>query len=54
MSGAGKAVVSKILANERAAAALQTTMERAAQAAAAKEATQSEFRPGGGLPTSTD
>ncbi len=54
MAGAGKAVVSKILANERAAAALQTTIEQAAQAAAAKEATQSEFRPGGGLPTSTD
>jgi hypothetical protein len=54
MAGASQAVVSKILANEKAAAALQTTMEQAAQAAAASEEKQSEFRPGGGLPTSVD
>jgi hypothetical protein len=53
MAGASQAVVSKILANDKAAAALQTTMEQAAQAAATKEK-QSEFRPGGGLPTSAD
>ena len=54
MAGASQAVVSKILANDKAAAAMQTTMEQAAEAAAAKEAKQSEFRPGGGLPTSVD
>jgi limonene 1,2-monooxygenase len=54
MAGASQAVVSKILANEKAAAAMQTTMEQAAQAAAAKEEMQSEFRPGGGLPSSLD
>ena len=54
MAGASQAVVSKILANEKAAAAMQTTMEQAAQAEAGKEATQSEFRPGGGLPSSVD
>jgi limonene 1,2-monooxygenase len=54
MAGASQAVVSKILANDKAAAALQTTMEQAAQAAAAKKEQQSEFRPGGGLPTSVD
>jgi limonene 1,2-monooxygenase len=54
MAGASQAVVSKILANEKAAAALQTTMEQSAQAAAAKQEQQSEFRPGGGLPTSVD
>ena len=36
MAGASKAVVSKILENEKAAAALATTMEQAAQAAADK------------------
>ncbi len=53
MAGASQAVVSKILAHEGAAAAMQVSMEQAAQAAAAQEAKQSEFRPGGGLPTST-
>ena len=53
MAGASKVVVSKILANDKAAAAMATTMEQAAQAAAAKEAKQSEFRPGGGLPGRT-
>jgi len=50
MDGASKAVVSKILAHEGAAAAMQVTMEQAAQAAAEKER-QSEFRPGPGVPT---
>ena len=51
MAGASRAVVSKILENDRAAAALATTMEQAAQAAASKESTVSEFRPGAGVPT---
>ena len=51
MAGASKAVVSKILENERAAAALATTMEQAAQAAADKDSKVSEFRPGAGVPT---
>jgi len=54
MAGASKAVVSKILANDKAAAALKTTMEQAAQAAASKQEKQSEFRPGGGVPASVD
>jgi limonene 1,2-monooxygenase len=54
MAGAGRAVISKILANDKAAAAMQTTMEQAAQAAADQEARQSEFRPGAGLPSSGD
>lgn len=49
MAGASKAVVTKIMENERAAAALATTMEQAAQAAA--ESRQSEFRPGAGVPS---
>jgi limonene 1,2-monooxygenase len=53
MAGAGQAVITKILAHEGAAAALATTMEQAAQAAAEPE-TQSEFRPGAGLPTVRD
>ncbi len=53
MAGASKAVVSKILENEKAAAALATTMEQAAQAAADDESEKvSEFRPGAGVPTS--
>jgi len=51
MAGASKAVVSKILENEKAAAALATTMEQAAQAAADNSAKVSEFRPGAGVPT---
>src|SRR6478735_344416 len=51
MAGASKAVVSKILENEKAAAALATTMEQAAQAAAENSAKVSEFRPGAGVPT---
>jgi limonene 1,2-monooxygenase len=55
MAGASKAVVSKILAHEGAAAALATTMAQAAQAAADQDApTQSEFRPGAGVPTAAD
>jgi limonene 1,2-monooxygenase len=54
MAGAGRAVISKILSNEKAAAAMQTTMEQAAQAAADQEVRQSEFRPGAGLPTAGD
>ena len=55
MAGASKAVVSKILEHEGAAAALATTMAQAAQAAADKDAPkQSEFRPGAGVPTAVD
>jgi len=55
MAGASKAVVSKILAHEGAAAALATTMAQAAQAAADEDAPkQSEFRPGAGVPTVAD
>jgi limonene 1,2-monooxygenase len=55
MAGASKAVVSKILAHDGAAAALATTMAQAAQAAADKDAPkQSEFRPGAGVPTAVD
>jgi len=53
MAGASKAVVSKIMEHEGAAAAMATTMEQAAQAAAAKES-QPEFRPGAGVPVTTD
>ncbi len=55
MAGASKAVVTKILEHEGAAAALATTMAQAAQAAADKDAPkQSEFRPGAGVPTVAD
>jgi limonene 1,2-monooxygenase len=55
MAGASRAVVSKILEHEGAAAALATTMAQAAQAAADKDAPkQSEFRPGAGVPTAAD
>lgn len=52
MDGASKAVVSKIMSHEGAAAAMATTMEQAAaeQAAAGGKDRQSEFRPGAGLP----
>lgn len=50
MSGASAAVAGKILAHEGAAAAMQVSMEQASQAAAAQEAKQSEFRPGGPPP----
>ena len=51
MGGATKAVLSKILAHEGAAEALATTMQQAADAAEKK---QSEFRPGGGIPSTSD
>jgi limonene 1,2-monooxygenase len=50
MAGAGRAVMSKIMAHEGAAAAMGVTMQQAAQRAAAAEQRQSEFRPGAGLP----
>ena len=43
--------MSKILEHEGAAAAMATTMEQAAQAAADNSAKVSEFRPGAGVPT---
>ena len=56
MGGASKAVVSKIMSHEGAAAAMKTTIEQAAAATAARPAgeadEQSDFRPGAGLPTS--
>lgn len=48
MGGASKAVLGKILENERAAAALQITSERAKQRQQTGD--QSEFRPGAGVP----
>ena len=54
MAGASQAVVSKILAHDKAAAAFQTTMEQNARAGAANTEEQSEFRPGGGLPSSAN
>ena len=50
MGGATQAVLSKILAHEGAAEAMATTMQQAADAAE-KGPKQSEFRPGGGLPS---
>jgi limonene 1,2-monooxygenase len=50
MGGARQAVLSKVMENERAAAAMQITAERMAQRAASGR--QSEFRPGGGVPES--
>ena len=50
MAGASRAVMSKILSHEGAAAAMATTMEQAAQRAAEQQQRQSEFRPGAGLP----
>ncbi len=55
MGAASKAVASKIFSHAGAAAAMQTTLEQAARAKADKESgaadTQSEFRPGAGVPT---
>jgi limonene 1,2-monooxygenase len=48
MGGAGRAIMAKVMENERAAEAMQITAGRMAQRAAAGE--QSEFRPGGGIP----
>ena len=56
MGGASKAVVSKIMSHEGAAAAMKTTIEQAAAAKAVRPTgdadEQSDFRPGAGLPTS--
>jgi limonene 1,2-monooxygenase len=52
MGGASKAVMSKIMENDRAAAAMATTMAEMAQQAEEGEERQQEFRPGAGLPTS--
>ena len=49
MAGAGRAVMSTIMANDKAAAALATTIEQNARRAAER---QSEFRPGAGVPDS--
>jgi limonene 1,2-monooxygenase len=52
MAGASRAVMAKVMAHEGAAAAMGVTMERLASRRAAGGArTQSEFRPGAGLPT---
>ena len=48
MGGAGRAIMAKVAENDRAAAAMKITAERAAVRAAAKE--QTEFRPRGGIP----
>ena len=48
MGGASRAVMSKIMAHEGAAAAMATTM---AQMAARQTAEDTTFRPGAGLPT---
>lgn len=48
MGGAGRAIMAKVMENERAAAAMQITVGRAKKRAASGE--QSEFRPGGGIP----
>jgi limonene 1,2-monooxygenase len=47
MGGASRAVMSKIMENDKAAAALATTLGRSQSAAEPK---QSEFRPGAGIP----
>jgi limonene 1,2-monooxygenase len=49
MSGAGRAVMSKIMSHEGAAAAMATTMDQAKRRAR-ETSEQTEFRPGGGLP----
>jgi limonene 1,2-monooxygenase len=53
MAGAGKAVMSKIMSHDGAAAALSTMMEQR-KAADDDRAKQSEFRPGAGVPTDVD
>ena len=50
MAGASKAVMSKIMAHEGAAAAMATTMAQAAERAARQE-NDTTFRPGPGIPT---
>ena len=51
MGGASRAVMSKIMSHEGAAAAMATTMEKMKAQQAADDAT---FRPGVGVPTSGD
>ncbi len=52
MAGASRAVMAKVMAHEGAAAAMGITMQRmAARKPADGAPTQSEFRPGAGLPT---
>lgn len=53
MAGATAAVMSKIMENKKAAAALATTMQQTQARMQGKE-NDPVFRPGGGLPTSTD
>jgi limonene 1,2-monooxygenase len=50
MAGASAAVMSKIMGDEKAAAAMATTMQQM-QARMAKQENDPVFRPGGGLPT---
>lgn len=50
MAGASAAVMSKIMSDEKAAAAMATTMQQM-QARMAKQENDPVFRPGGGLPT---
>ena len=55
MAGASRAVMAKVMAHEGAAAAMGITMERlAARAPKSSGASQSEFRPGAGLPARSD
>jgi hypothetical protein len=50
IAGASKAVMSKIMAHDGAAAALATTMAQAAEQAGRQE-NPTTFRPGAGIPT---
>ena len=50
MAGASAAVMSKIMGDEKAAAAMGVTMQQM-QARMAKQENDPQFRPGGGLPT---
>ena len=50
MAGASAAVMSKIMGDEKAAAAMGVTMQQM-QARMAKQENDPVFRPGGGLPT---
>ena len=50
MGAVGKAVMSKIMAHDGAAAALATTLEQRKAAAEAQTSRQTEFRPGAGVP----
>ncbi len=52
MGGASRAVMSKIMAHEGAAAAMATTMEQMKKAG--ENAEETTFRPGAGVPVTTD